>query len=95
MWNLNDVQHIEYKRGYTYHVVFDDGLSGDVDFRAYLRRGPVFQALKDPALFRQAAVEGGTIAWPNGADIAPETLYEKVEVANKRLQRTARRARRR
>lgn len=44
--------------------------------------GAVLEPLKDVNYFKQVAVdpELGTIAWPNGADIAPELLYEKVQV---------------
>lgn len=83
---MNSVASIEDKHDYVYGIVFDDGLEGEVDFAEYVGNGPVFEALRDPAFFRQARIEGGTIAWPNGADIAPETLYEKVENVNCRLQ---------
>jgi len=85
MWELNDVVSIEYRQGHVYHVVFDDGLEGDVDFSEYLGMGPVFEALRDPAIFQAARIEGGTIAWPNGADVAPEALYEKLENARAAL----------
>ena len=79
MWQLNDVTNIEYREGYVYRITFDDGMSGDVDFTDYLSLGPVFAPLRELSYFRQARIEGGTIAWPNGADVAPETLYERVE----------------
>ena len=79
MWQLNDVKNIRYASGYTYYVEFDDGLKGEIDFSSYLNRGGIFSALKDKKLFSSARIEGGTISWPNGADISPESLYEKLE----------------
>ena len=81
MWNLNEATHIEYRSGHSFLVTFDDGMSGLVDFSEYLHRGPIFAPLQDLEFFRKASIEGGTIAWPNGADIAPESLYEKCRAA--------------
>lgn len=65
------------------HVVwlrFEDGTEGEVDLASELW-GPVFEPLKDSDYFSQVAVaEYGTIAWPNGADLAPEFLYGRVRV---------------
>jgi hypothetical protein len=43
-----------------------------------LLRGPVFEALRDPAYFSQVKLDPvcGTVVWPNGADFAPEALRD-------------------
>jgi len=89
MWDMNEVTKVEYRGEYVYRVLFDDGVEGEIDFSDYLSRGPIFEPLKDKALFSQARVEGGTICWPNGADVAPETLYEKLHHADQSLRPSA------
>ncbi len=60
-------------------VRFDDGEQREVDMGPRLSGdvGPVFVPPRDPAFFAQAFVDHdwGTVAWPNGADLAPEFLY--------------------
>jgi hypothetical protein len=79
MWNFNKVVKIEYLQNYVFKIVFDDNSCGEVDFLEYIEKWDVFKPLRDLQLFKSAIIDGGTIAWENGADIAPETLYEKVK----------------
>ena len=78
MWDMNEVVSLEYRGGYTLYVRFDDGREGEIDLSGYIGKGPVFEPLAEKSFFRKACIQGGTVAWPNGADIAPETLYEKL-----------------
>ena len=58
------------------HVAFDDGVEGEIDASEWEWYG-VFAPLEDPEFFAKAQLDGvGSIAWPNGADIAPETLHD-------------------
>jgi hypothetical protein len=66
MWDMNEVIKVEYRGEYVYHIKFDDGVEGDLDFSDYLLGGPIFAALENKALFSKATVEGGTmgLTWP-------------------------------
>jgi hypothetical protein len=68
----------EYRGAYRIHVVFNDGVENTLDFSTWLQ-GPIFEPLHDQEYFKRFFVDGGTVTWPNGADIAPETLYERAK----------------
>ena len=75
---LPNVVRARYDAEFRIQVTFNDGTEATVDFRPWLD-GPVFEPLKEIEYFRKFFVDGGTVAWPNGADIAPETLYETAK----------------
>lgn len=70
---LPEVTGVEVLGGHRLRVSFAEGVSGGVDLGYLLDRGPVFEPLRDPGCFARVRVDpdGGTIAWPNGADVAP------------------------
>jgi hypothetical protein len=72
---LPSVVHAEHRGGFHLHVVFNDGSQNTIDFEQWLE-GPMFESLKNPDYFKRFFIDGGTVVWPNGADVAPETLYE-------------------
>ena len=84
-----DVIGVSVLSDFRVRLRFDDGQERDVDLLPFLI-GPVFEPLiRDPALFERVRVdpELGTIVWPNGADIDPDVLHERLRVAGRRVQR--------
>ena len=66
---------------YRLAVAFDDGVEGVVSLETRLF-GPVFEPLQNPFEFSRVFVdEFGAVCWPNGADLAPDALYEQVQTA--------------
>lgn len=62
-------------------IEFEDGTKKEVDLEPFLH-GPIFEPIRnDPTLFRDVHISGGTIAWPNGADIDPDVLYYELKPA--------------
>jgi hypothetical protein len=72
------VREVEPLDGFFLRVVFDDGSVLEVDLEPDLW-GPMFEPLREPALFGQVRVdeELGTIVWPNGADLDPDVLHNQ------------------
>ena len=61
--------------GWNVHLTFSDGVEKDINLEPHLH-GPIFEPIRnDPDYFRTIHIDVDTVGWPNGADIAPETLY--------------------
>ena len=75
------VLEARYVGGHTVWLRFQDGTAGEIDLSSALR-GPVFEPLRDVAVFRQFSIhpEFQTLVWPNGADFAPEFLHDNIRV---------------
>jgi hypothetical protein len=85
-----------YLDGYRIALTFETGERGVLDMKEHPWRG-VFRPLKNPAVFRSFKLDDDleTIVWPTGADLAPESLYERAMApgaALKPLSRAARQA---
>ena len=76
------VKQAKYIRDYIIRIFFTDGVEGEIDFKEELD-GEIFEPLKDLSYFKGFIVhaELHTLTWPNGADFAPEFLYQKVKRA--------------
>lgn len=75
MWRIVKLKALP---GYRLEVEFADGVRGVVDMSNDLW-GPAYEPLKDPVYFAQVSLdEFGAPVWPNGADAAPDAIYEDL-----------------
>jgi Protein of unknown function (DUF2442) len=75
---LHEIVRVSALPNYRLRVEFRDGVLGTIDLSGELD-GEIFEPLRDEAFFRQVKVdEFGAVAWPNGADLAPDALYDEI-----------------
>ena len=75
------VTELRHLHAYVLWLCFSDGTAGEVDLADELH-GPMFEPLRDWALFYQVFVDDyGAIAWPNGADLAPDAIHKRLQAA--------------
>ncbi len=75
------VTQVEVIGSHHLRLSFNDGTEGEADLGPVLD-GPVFEPLHGPAYFARAELDSvcGTVAWPNGADLAPEAMRALVRM---------------
>ncbi len=69
------VKDVVPKDGYVLELLFENGQRGLFDVKKFFNL-PVFESLKDLNYFRQVRALFGSVVWPDGQDICPDTLYE-------------------
>jgi len=77
--HVTGAKHID---GHRVHVWFNDGTDGQIDLSQSMD-GPIFEPLRDVEYFKSFSITGHTLAWPNGADFAPEYLHSLVKATAK------------
>ena len=73
-WKVNKLNVLP---GHRLEVAFADGLSGVVNLSKDHFDG-VLAPLADEVFFAQARIRDGVVIWPNGAEIAPDAMYDEV-----------------
>ena len=75
-----DVIELKYIEGYILEIIFENGVKGKVDLKHYITKGGIYSRFADLEYFKQVSInrELGVLCWPEGVDIAPETLYSQA-----------------
>jgi len=79
---MDHVSKIKWLGGHRLHATFSDGATGECDFSSLVEEaGQMVQPLRDPAYFARVFLNDGAPTWPNGFDMCPDWLRERIEAA--------------
>ena len=73
-----DVLEVKYIAGRELAIRFADGLFGILHIDRSFCTG-VFELLQNDDLVICAEVDNGVLVWPNGLDLAPDTMYYEIK----------------
>jgi hypothetical protein len=78
------IKEAKYVDEYKIWIRFNDGIEGEVDLVNELE-GEIFGPLRDISKFQSFKVDPvlETIVWENGADLAPEFLYDNICITSR------------
>jgi hypothetical protein len=76
-----EITQASYITDFKVSLTFNNGVEMTVDLENELT-GSAFTPLKDKEKFKKFAIVFNTIEWENGADFAPEYLYELATFQN-------------
>jgi len=76
------VTRAEYAGEYKLSLSFSDNRQGIADLEQALKHDhrPIFRELTDIEKFKRFRVDADTVVWENGLDLAPEYLYQKLNL---------------
>ena len=82
---MTTIKEARYIKDYVVWIRFSDGIEGQADLESELG-GEIFKPLKKVEYFKQFKLDDDlmTLTWANGADFAPEFLYDLVQRKTKR-----------
>ncbi|MHB1661338.1 MAG: DUF2442 domain-containing protein [bacterium] len=81
-YDIIEAKHIG---DYKVEISFKDGKNGVIDLKNYIKKGGIFSRLSDFNYFMQFYIDRDlyVLSWPNGLDVAPETIYSSIEMINR------------
>ena len=77
---MTKIVRAKYLRDLVIEVEFADGMAGEYDLAPLFARDTVLtRPGADPEYFERFMIELGALGWPNGLELSPQTIRQRLE----------------